>query len=336
MVRLGANESPLGPSPKALQAIRDGAAESHRYPPITDDVLRDAIAGILPDGLTSTHLVTGNGACDILDMIARAFLGPEESCVICRPTFPVYEMVSRRRGARVTFCDLDRPEFTYSPDAILEAAGERSRVVFICSPNNPTGTLFTREALQILLGGLPERTLIVFDQVYHHFVTDPAQPDPLHHIAAGRPNVIVLGSFSKAYGLAGCRLGYGVGPPEIMEEIRRFRLPFHINALTVRAGLAALTDLEHITRTVDMVTEGRGFLVENLRRLGVPVWPSQGNFVLFQPADAAAALQGLQDHGVIVRPMDNFYLPGHLRVTVGLPEENTAFVKALTRTLGRS
>jgi histidinol-phosphate aminotransferase len=329
IVKIGSNENPLGPSPRAVEAMQQAVPRLHRYPPMTDERLRGAIAASLGNGVTPDHVVTGNGACDVLSMIADGFLGADDECVICRPTFPVYEFLAKRNGATVVHADLDDRDFAFNVESILHQLGERTRIVFLCSPNNPTGTLLRDGDLQRIVDALPAGAIIVFDEVYYHFITEPERPNALARVIDGRP-IIITHSFSKAYGLAGCRLGYGIAPPEIIREVSRYRVPFHINNVTTEAGLAALKDSDHLDATVATVVDGRRWLGEALAQLGVETWPSQGNFVLFRTKHPALAIsEELQKRGVIVRPMNMFYLPDHLRVSVGREEDNQRFVEAL-------
>ena len=219
------------------------------------------------------------------------------------------------------------------PGPIVSAVTDRTRIVFICSPNNPTGSIIPSAQMAELVNSIPSHVLIVADEVYHHFNTDIDYPDTLGHVMDGK-RIIIVHSFSKAYGLAGGRLGYGIGPPDIIENISRFRLPFHINNITLQGGLAALGDAAHLESTVDVVVTGRQWLYEQLGGLGTEVWPSQGNFVLFKTAGRAEEVcEGLLNHGIIIRPMDLFYLPGFLRVSVGWKKENKRFIASLSNVL---
>jgi len=327
--KLSSNENPLGASPAAVAAIQAAAEGLWEYPPFLDDELRSALAAHHGRGLTPDHFVTGNSGCDVLNLIARAFLVPGDEAVICRPTFPIYETTARAAGATIVPVDLPADTFRYDVDALLAAVTPATRLLYLCSPNNPTGILLSAQQWAGILAGLPERVIIVFDEVYYHFITAADRPDPLADAADGA-NVLVVHSFSKAYGLAGLRLGYAAGKPELVAQAAALRLPFHINALCFAAGLAALKDDAHVARTVEVTLAGRDWLYGQLRELGLEAWPSQANFVLFRcptSAPAAAWAEKLQGHGILVRPA--FGLPDCLRVSVGLPEANQAFIDAL-------
>ncbi len=333
VIKLASNENPLGPSPLAVAALQQAIGGLNRYPPVGDDDLRAVLAEVIGRGLQPDNFFTGNGASDVLAMLATAFLAPGDECVICRPTFPVYESTARRSGAAVVYADLDPENYSYDVETILAAISGRTRLLYLCSPNNPTGTIITAEQMETLVNNLPEHVLLVADEVYYHFATRPDFPDTLAYVQAGK-NVIIVHSFSKAFGLAGLRLGYAIAPAAITGYLARVREPFHLSQLALAAGLAGLRDHGHVEQTVKLMLDGRAWLYEKLTGLDLPVWPSQANFVLFRPPYPAAEVsERLLRRGVIVRPMGQFYLPDHLRVTVGLPEENKRFVAALRESL---
>jgi histidinol-phosphate aminotransferase len=333
IIKVASNENPLGPSPLALEAMQHAVTTLNRYPPMGDEGLRAALAESLGPGLEPDNFVTGNGGCDVLSMIATAFLDPGAECIICRPTFPVYEITARRIGTNVVYVDLDPEHYSYDIEAILAAVTEHTQVIYVCSPNNPTGTTLSAAQMETLVNNVPPHVLIVTDEVYHHFATVPDFPDSLAYVRDGK-NVVIIHSFSKAFGLAGLRLGYGIAPPEIARYLSRARLPFHLSRVAIEAGIAGLRDTAHIEKTVELVISGRKWLYEQLVNLGLPTWPSQSNFILFQPpVPAAEVSEKLLQRGIIFRPMSQFYLPTHLRVTVGLPEENERVIDALRKSL---
>jgi histidinol-phosphate aminotransferase len=335
IIKIGSNENPIGPSPLAVEAIRNSIDAVHRYPPMTDEVLRNALAGT-DTRITSDMIVTGNGACDVLTMIADTFLNDSAECIICRPTFPIYEFSAKRNGAHVVYADLHATDFTYDINSILKAITNRTQLIFLCSPNNPTGSTIDAEDLKRIVAAAPPDSLVVFDEVYHHFVDDKQKLDPIELVQNGR-RIIVVHSFSKAYGLAGCRLGYGIANPETIRMISGRRLPFHLNNPTIEAALAALGDTDHLSKTIATVLTGRVWLQQELSKLGVETWPSAANFILFRtPLDSGLLYDDLLRRGVIVRPLENFYLPKYLRVTVGNVDDNKKFIAALKDTLEES
>ncbi len=333
VIKLASNENPFGPSPRAVEAIQQAAARLNRYPPMGDEDLRAALAQAIGRGLEPDNFVTGNGGCDVLSMLAASFLGPGNECIICRPTFPIYDITARRVGASVVYVDLDPEQFSYDIEAILAAVTDHTRLIYICSPNNPTGSSITAEQMETLVNHTPEHVLILADEVYHHFATTPDFPDTLAYVQAGK-NIAILHSFSKAFGLAGLRLGYAIAPPEIARYLSRARESFHLSQLVIASGIAALQDDEHIDHTVKQTIAGRDWLYEQLSALDLQVWPSQANFILFRPAYPPAQVsERLLQRGIIVRPMTQFYLPTHLRVTVGTEAENEQFIAALGEVL---
>ena len=333
VIKLASNESPLPPSPQVIAAIQQAAEGLNRYPPMGDEDLRAALAQTIGRGTTPDHFVTGNGGCDVLSMLAASFLNEGDEIIISRPTFPIYEITARRIGASIVYADLDPERFTYDVEAILAAVTARTRFIYICNPNNPTGTIITAQQMETLVNNIPPQVLLVADEVYYHFVDAPDYPDTLPYVLAGK-NVLILHSFSKVFSLAGLRLGYAIAPVEIAQYLSRARESFHLSQLTMIAGLAALGDRDYVQKTIKLTVTGRAWLVKQLSRLNLPVWPSQSNFILFKPPFPAAMVsERLLRRGVIVRPMTQFYLPTHLRVTVGMPEENERFIVALRESL---
>ena len=331
--KMSSNENPLGCSASVAAAVQAAAAGLGDYPPYVDDKLRAALAELHGRGLTPDYFVTGNGGCDVLALLARALLSPgdgaspQDEVILCPPTFPIYALTAQEAGASVVQVPLEPDAFTYRVDAILDALTDKTRLLYLCSPNNPTGTLLTQAQMDAILAGLPERVVVVFDEVYYHFVSEAGRPNPIDYVLEDA-NIVALHSFSKAYGLAGLRLGYGIAKPEIAQRIAALRLPFHLNTLCFAAGMAALADTAHVQRTVEVTHTGRDWLTGQIRELGLEAWASQSNFVLFRcPVPAAEWAQQLEAHNILVRPA--FGLPDCLRVTVGLPEANRAFIDAL-------
>ncbi|MEM7343747.1 MAG: histidinol-phosphate transaminase [Chloroflexota bacterium] len=332
--KMSSNENPWGPSPDAVAAIQQCAAELGVYPPVRDEKLREALSELYGRGLTPDHFITGNSGCDVLELICRAYLQEGDSCIICPPAFPFYRLGALAQKATIINVELQRPDFTYDLDGILAAANENNpKVVFLCTPNNPTGSTLSQADVDYVVENLPAETLIVFDEVYYHFAEPDQHPDALRYVLDNQ-NMIMLHSFSKAYGLAGLRLGYGIANLAITERIASYRRPYHLNRIAFEAGLAALNDQAHLSKTVDMNKTGRDWLYGQLQELGLKVWPSQSNFLLFQvEGDPQAMTDQLLERGVLVRPA--FGLDDCLRVSVGVPEGNQAFIAALTDILAK-
>lgn len=327
--KLSSNENALGPSPKVLEAIQKTAASLHLYPPREDDALREHIANYHGKGLTKDHIYTGNSGSEVVELLNRAFVQPGDEVIVGSPTFGLYKRLAGKLEATLIDVPLQADTFAYDIPAILDAVTERTRLVYVCNPNNPTGTLLLKPAMEALLDGLPERVIVIADEVYYQFVEHEAYPDSIQSVMDNR-NLIIVHSFSKTYAMAGMRLGYGIARPNLVKTIRHFRCPFHLNALANAAGHAALDDTQHVQDTISMVKEGKDYITRELDRMGIRFWPSHTNFVMFKPDMPADDLVGaLLKKGIMVRPTNRNGFPGGVRVTIGLPEENRAFISAL-------
>jgi len=328
-VKLASNENPLGPSPMALQALRDALPEIHRYPDGSGHRLRHALAGhwhVAPD-----QLILGNGSNELLELTARCFLLPGDEAVYAEQAFVVYDMVAQVTGAKKVMIPLK--DFTHDLDGMRAAISPRTKLVFVGNPNNPTGTALPPRALEAFLESVTSQVLVVLDEAYYEFLPPDVTPDALRFVRDGRL-LLVLRTFSKIYGLAGLRIGYGIGPPALIALLNRAREPFNTNSLAQAAATAALGDVAHVARTRAVTEEGRKLLSEACRALGLAVVPSVANFLLVDvgrpgPATADALLR----HGVIVRPMVGYGFPTHLRISIGTPQENERCLAALKAVL---
>jgi histidinol-phosphate aminotransferase len=331
-IKLASNENPLGPSPRAMKAIAAALATLHRYPDGSAFYLRRRLAerhGVSPD-----EILVGNGSNEIIELAARGFLRPRDEAVMADQAFVIYRMVTQAAGGVARIVPLR--DYTHDLDAIAEAVTPRTRLVFLSNPNNPTGTIFRRPAWEAFLRALRSRQLIVVaDDAYADYVEAADYPDTVTERGDGTIPVLTLRTFSKLYGLAGLRIGYGIAPAAVVEAISRIRQPFNVNALALVGALAALDDQEHVTRTLRVNREGMRFLLDGFRRRGLQWVPSAANFVLVRVGSGARVYAELLRRGVIVRPMDVYGFPEHLRVTVGLPEENRRLLDALDEVLGR-
>jgi histidinol-phosphate aminotransferase len=267
---------------------------------------------------------------DMLDMLARAFLSPGDEIVVCRPTYGVYMMFAMLQGVESINVSLAADDFSHDVPGILAAINERTRLVYICNPNNPTGAIMPAADMERLINEVPDHVLIVADEVYHHFVSSPDFPDSLGYVLEGK-NLFIVHSFSKAYGLAGLRLGAGISTPEIAEYLTRLRKPFHLGSLTMAAGIAALADQEYLQKSIEMVQTAKAYLYEQFGRLGIQYWPSETNFILFKsPIPPSELAEKMNEYGILLRPLDQFWgMPEYARVTIGLPVANEAFITAL-------
>jgi histidinol-phosphate aminotransferase len=329
-IKLASNESPLGPSPRVLEVLQAHLADLARYPDGSGLVLRAALArrhGAAPGTIT-----LGNGSNDVLDMVARTFLGPGVEAVLSEHAFAVYPISTQAVGATVRVA----PARAYGHDleAMASLVGERTRVVFIANPNNPTGTWLRASELHGFIAGLPRHVLVVVDEAYFEYVEEPDYPDTSRWLG-DFPSLIVTRTFSKAYGLAGLRVGYGLSHPQVAELLNRVRQPFNVNSLALAAAEAALADGEHLALAVALNRDGMAQLMAGCEALGLGYIPSVGNFLTLDLGRPAGPVdQALLREGVITRPVANYGLPNHLRVTVGLPDENERLLGALGRVLG--
>lgn len=331
LVKLNQNENPLGPSPRAMAAATAALARAHTYPEGTCRALRERLARLWD--LPADHFLIGNGSDEVFRLLAEVYLEPGDRFVVPAPSFAGYPLVGELMGAEVIRVGMR--DQTMDLEAMAEAAVRTgAKMLFLCRPNNPTGAVFAEEALRAVLPRVPEECLVIIDEAYREF--DETAFDSRALLLAF-PNVVITRTFSKIYGLAGLRLGYGVMRPELITPIYTARDPFSVNLVAAAAGLAALDDAEHLERTRALVREGKAFLYAAFERLGLPYVRSEANFVLFDAGrPASEVFDQLLRQGVLVRPCGSFGLPTCLRVTVGKPEENERFVAALERVLGRS
>ncbi len=329
-IKLASNENPLGPSPRALAAVMQAAATIARYPDGAGFALKAAIArhvGVSPDCIT-----LGNGSNDILEFAARTFAAAGDEVIFSEHGFAVYPIVAQAVGARPVM--VAARNWGHDLDAMLRAVTVRTKLLFLANPNNPTGTWLERAALEDFLKELPRRVIVVLDEAYFEYVEEPSYPNGIAWIGK-YPNLIVARTFSKAYGLAGLRVGFGVSVHAVADLLNRVRQPFNVSTLAQAAALAALDDVEHLERTRQANREGMRQLIAGFRELGLKFIPSVGNFISVElPMPGRDAYEGLLRQGVIVRPVANYGMPRHLRVTVGLVAENSRFLDALKKVIG--
>jgi histidinol-phosphate aminotransferase len=328
IIKLASNENPLGISPLAKAAVERALAELHLYPDGNGHALKTALARRL--GVDMAQIVLGNGSNDVLELTARLFLGPRASAVYAQHAFAVYPLVTQACGA----IGIEVPAKAYGHDlpAMAAAIRDDTRVVFIANPNNPTGTLLEADELHAFLRRVPADVAVVLDEAYGEYL-DPGQRAPSLQWLAEFPNLIVTRTFSKAYGLAGLRVGYALARPEVADLLNRLRQPFNVNSLALAAAEAALDDADFLAASKRVNDAGRAQLSEGFRRLGLAYIPSWGNFVCVRVGDAARVYRELLRRGVIVRPVGNYGLPEHLRVSVGTEAQNARFLAALAEVI---
>lgn len=328
IVKLASNENPLGMSARARDAAIAAIGEVSRYPDGGAFALKKALCerfGVKPE-----QLVIGNGSNDILELASQAFLAPGLSAVYSRHAFAVYPLATNARGARGI--EVAAKNFGHDLDAMAAAIEPQTRVVFIANPNNPTGTFVPGAELEAFLAKVPRHVLVVLDEAYTEYLAPEQRYDSIAWLARF-PNLLVSRTFSKAYGLAGLRVGYGIAHPEVADLMNRVRQPFNVSSVALAAAEAALGDDEFLARSAELNRRGMTQLVAAFRELGLEWIPSAGNFVTFKVGDAIGVNQALLRQGVIVRPIAAYGMPHWLRVSIGLPEENARFIEALRQAL---
>ena len=326
-IKLASNENPLGPSPRAVEAVRGALHTLNRYPDGAAHLLVEKLSDRL--GVSPKNIILGNGSDEILELLSRALLQRGDEAVIPRPSFLMYEITVRSAGAVPVFVPLK--ELQIDLDALLDHVTEKTRIVFICNPNNPTGTVVSKMAFENFLSKLPEDVLVVVDEAYFEFVSDPDSACGVDHLDSDRA-VVTLRTFSKAYGLAGLRIGYGIVPEAVWDVLNRIRLPFNASIPAQLGAAAALDDTDFLKKTVDTVHRGLEFLFPALSGMGFTCFSTQANFFLVdvkRPAGEAA--EELMRQGIIVRSMASYGFPTCIRVSVGLQEENERLVDAMGR-----
>lgn len=327
-IKLASNENPLGPSPKAVAAISAALTNLHRYPDGNCYYLKRALAKKL--GVSADALIFGNGSNEIIELAVRTFLQRGEEAVMADQAFIIYRLVVQAQGAVSKLVPLRN--FTHDLDAIAEAITPATRMVFLANPNNPTGTIFFRRQWEEFLAAVPPHVIVVMDEAYFEFVEDREYPDSLN--AHGQHRLLLtLRTFSKIYGLAGLRIGFGCADPALIEVMNRVRAPFNVSSLAQVAVLAALDDDAHVERTRQCNREGMAYFKDQFGRLGIEYVPSWANFVLVRVANGAKVYEALLREGVIVRPMSAYGFPEHVRISVGTMPENERCVAALQHVL---
>ena len=328
IIKMASNENPLGPSPAALAAMKLACRQVHLYPDGNAFYFKQKLAANLQ--IDPTHLILGNGSNDIIEFLGHALMGPGDDVIVSEYCFAIYPIVARLFGANV----ITVPAKNYGHDlpAMSRAITARTKAVFVANPNNPTGTLATPEEVRRLIETTPPHVVLIMDEAYLEFMEEPLNLVPL--VRSGeKPNLILMRTFSKIHGLAGLRLGYGIGHPEMIAALEKIRQPFNINSVAQAAGLAALDDVEHTRKTRANNSEGRKFLQEAFTQMGLPFVPSFANFVLVKVGQGQQIFEEMQKRGVITRPMGGYKLPEWIRLSIGTPRENRRALKTLKQAL---
>jgi histidinol-phosphate aminotransferase len=331
-VKLASNENPLGPSPLVLKEIINDLTNTksslslNRYPDGNGYYLKQALSRRL--SVSEDEIILGNGSNELIDIAARTFLQPGDEAVMAHPSFVVYPMATQAQGA--TAIQIPLKKYTHDLDAMADAITSSTKIVFIANPNNPTGTMNTKAEFERFMKRIPEGILVVCDEAYCEYVTKPDYPDSMKYLAQGK-DILILRTFSKMYGLAGLRIGYGIGRKDIIGEMNKLRPPFNTSSIAQKAALWALQDENHLQRTRQINEQGKTYLYKELDSIGMKYVPTEANFI-FMPLehDAHTLYTILLKQGVIVRPMGQH----EIRVTIGLPEENKRFIDALKKVMG--
>ena len=333
--KLSSNENPLGASPLAMEAIQKHLSNLHEYPDRTDKRLKIALSEFYKGTLAPNQFVTANSGVGIIDLLVYAFLGEGLECIISNPAFAPYVKFPEKVGATFKDIPLEGDQFDLNVAGILDAITDKTRLIWLCSPNNPTGTYIPKQKVRELLEQLPEHVALVYDEVYYQFATASDYSNGVPFVKEGH-NVIAINSFSKAYGLAGMRIGYAYSTPEIAPYINQVRRPFLLDTLSLEAALAALQDEQFIQKTVETVNAGKAYLYPELDKLGIKYWKSQANFILIKPEmEEKVFEEKMLEEGIMVRPVAPFGAPGCVRVTIGTQEANEAYIAALQRTVAK-
>jgi histidinol-phosphate aminotransferase len=328
LVRMDSNENCFGPSRRAVTAMKKALAGTNRYPDGTGTVLRQALAEKLK--VPAAQIVLGNGSGELVDLIARTYLQPHNNSITANQTFPMYRLATL--AARAICLSVPMKDYAYHLPSILNTINEETRLIYIANPNNPTGTMISNPEMDHFLAQVPQNILVVLDEAYIDYVEREDFPNGLFYISE-YPNVIVLRTFSKIYGLAGIRVGYAVALEEIITNLNRMRSPFNTSLVAQAAALAALRDVAHVRKSRAGNRKELRFLARELTALGIPYVPSVTNFIFLKIPDAMVLYEGLLKEGLLVRPIPPASLPGGLRVTVGTHAENLAFLKALRKVI---
>lgn len=325
--KLSSNENLMGPSPKALKAAREAIEGVHEYEFYDDFQFQDVLEDYYKGEIKSGQFITANSGVEVLEIICRGLVSVGSECIISSPTFSPYRNIIELEGGEVIDIPLEEPDYSWNIDEILDAVSDKTALVFITNPNNPTGTYATKAEIDRLMNELPENVIVVYDEVYYHFVDADDFPYAIDYVKGGRP-MIGLHTFSKIYGLAGLRVGYGFTTPEIGEYLNKIFRPFRIDTVSTLSAYAALNDEEHVKKSQEMVWEGKRWLCQKFEEAGIKYWPSQGNFVMFEsPIPSLELTSKMLDEGVMVRPGDNFGAPGKIRLTIGTLAANQRFWK---------
>ena len=325
VIKLASNETSVGPSPLAVEAIKKEVENINLYPEASGRILREKIAHKLK--IDKEMIIIGNGADDVIDLIGMAFINEGEEIIIGETTFPAYKIAVKIMGGKLTTVKLK--DFRFDLDEILQRINKKTKIIFICNPNNPTGTIITKEEVSAFMKKVPQDVIVVFDEAYYHYVEDKNYPDSLSYILEGR-NVIVIRTFSKIAGIAGVRVGYAIAKKDLIGYLRRVVNPFTTNRLAQVAASASLDDEKHYKKVLKSNHEGKKYLYNELKKLELFYVPTEGNFIFVNvKEDSEVIFEKLLKKGVIIRPGKPYGCPNFIRITIGTPYENQKFIQAM-------
>ncbi|NLU49469.1 MAG: histidinol-phosphate transaminase [Syntrophomonadaceae bacterium] len=329
IIKMASNENPLGASPKAREAIRGMLDDLHLYPDSNCYYLKGQLAEKY--NLGEEHFIIGNGSDELLRLISETFISARDEVIYAQPSFVEYEFMTKIMGGGCKAVDLK--DFRHDLVAMKDAITASTKIIYICNPNNPTGSIVTRQELESFMDGLSDDILVVFDEAYYEYVDNPGFQSGMEYLEQGR-NVMVLRTFSKIYGLAGVRIGYGITSPDIAAGINRVREPFNVNLVAQKAAIAALGDSEHVEKSRNLNLRGKYYLYDELDRMGLKYVETEANFIFMDTGqDCQKVFRKLLAQGVIVRTGDIFGYPTFIRVTIGTEEQNQRFIASLKRAL---
>ncbi|MFB3896872.1 MAG: histidinol-phosphate transaminase [bacterium] len=329
IIKLASNENPLGTSPLAKKAIKQAVKETHLYPDGSGFCLRQRLAEKF--AVSSEEIILGSGSDEIVSLLGQTFIDAGDEAVTSEGTFVRYQQSVELMNGVMRYAPMKN--YTYDLDAMAKLITPKTKLVFIANPNNPTGTMVDKTAVAEFMNTVPPEVLVVFDEAYYEYVVNPEYPQTFEYFRQGK-NVIILRTFSKIYGLAGVRVGYGFAKPELLDLLNRVRPPFNVNRIAQIAAVASLQDEEHVKKSIETNEQGKEYLYQALTKLKVPYVPTEGNFLLVEcPIDGNIIYDRILRQGVIVRTMGMYKLPRYIRVTIGTMPQNKRFIKALKKAI---
>lgn len=331
VIKLASNENPLGPSPKAVDAIKNSLVDVNLYPDGSCYQLRQELAAF--HQLDADCFIVGNGSDEVLKLLAETFISEGDEGIMADPSFSEYDFAVTLMGGKIVKVPVDE-NFALDLNKMAEAINDRTKLVFLCNPNNPTGTIVSGKEIEAFLDKVPEGVVVVFDEAYYEYVEDPSYCSGLDFLKEGRKNIIVLRTFSKIYGLSGLRVGYGMAQPELIQWVNRAREPFNVNSLAQLGARAALKDVEFVDKSRRFNNEGKEYIYREFQARGIKYIPTHSNFIFADVGvDSKALFESMLKKGVIIRTGDIFGYPTFIRVTIGTPEENKRFIAVLDESL---